>query len=164
METTTVIAIIDANQANLEAGYSTPQRVEAVKTLITAIEATEKVDIIVVSTDNEVVNQAALDLGAVNRLESSQLQPHALLASVIDSEESFVDEEAWVLYVNAQVADQDFNEVIRRAFTALSVNPAASGVRAVGIGDAEMLHLFRAGNFDASQPLPVSGTIDYLAN
>lgn len=164
MQTAPVIAVIDANQVNLEAKYNTQKKIQVVEALITALEANELINIVVVSTDNAVINQLAFNAGVVNRHEEIEQSPQALLASVTDSSEGFVDEDSWVLYVNAQLGDHDFEEVISRAFTARSVNPNATGLRAVGLGDRDLLHLFRAGSFNQYGDMPVDGSIDYLAN
>lgn len=155
------IAIIDAHQS-ARADASTPRLTDDVKTLITAIEATEQVEIVVVSTDSPAVDQAARELGAVNRID--QVHGTDLIARILDSDDTYVDDDAWVLYIESRLADYGFDDAIRRAFTALSVNSTATGLRATGIEGESPLHLFNAGAFKRSGTLPVEGSIDFLAN
>jgi hypothetical protein len=160
------VAIINAHQSDERADQSTPKLVEDVRALVTTIESLELADIIVVSTDNPVVDQAARELGAVNRLEPKGSEPSASAVAerIIESEESTVEEEAWVLYIDSRLADFDFPEAMRRAFTARSVNGDVRGLRATGIDVDDVLHFFQAGAFLESRKLPVSGAIDFLAD
>lgn len=160
------VAIINAHQPGDRAEQSTPKLVEDVRALVTSLDSTESVDIIVVSTDNPVVDQAARELGAVNRLEEKGVDASAngVSGRIIESEESTLEEEAWVLYLDTRLADFDFPEVIRRAFTAQSVNSSVRGLRATGIDVDDVLHFFEAGAFLESSKLPVPGAIDFLAN
>lgn len=159
-------AIISAYQSAERADQSTPKLVEDIRALITTIDSLEIADIVVVSTDNPVVDQAARELGAVNRLEptGSDSSASAVCARIIESEESTVDAEAWVLYLDSRLSDFDFAEVFRRAVTARSVNPDVRALRAIGIDVADSLYFFEAGAFLENKQLPVSGGIDFLAD
>lgn len=163
---TLTVAIINAHQSGGRAEQSTPKLVDDVRALVTALENTESVDVIVVSTDNPVVDQAARELGAVNRLEEKGLETSAgaVAGRIIESEESTLEDEAWVLYLDSRLADFDFPEAIRRAFTAQSVNSGVRGLRATGIDVDDVLHFFEAGAFAEASGLPVAGAIEFLAN
>lgn len=160
------VAIINAHQSGDRANQSTPKIVEDVRALVTTLESTELADIIVVCTDNPVVDQAARELGAINRLESNlgDASAAAVAGRVIESEDSSVQEDAWVLYLDSRLADYDFQEVIRRAFTARSVNPSVLGLRAKRIDVDDVLHFFEAGAFLENPKLPIDGAIDFLAD
>jgi len=158
-----VIAVV-STQPNI-LGESPVPTVASLQELIASIESTGNVDLVVVSSTDQALLQAAAQLDAVNHhfdcIGQGVTAKADLVATLIDGVETFIDEDAWVLLVDPTASNSHVAQLIAQAFQVVAVNPDATGVHT---DHACNLMLFKAGAFVQSKSLPVQGSIEFLSH
>ena len=135
---------------------------------IQALKSDRRIDIVVVASDNEDLLAAAHDQDAVNMpLDNliGEAQPLSqALRQVLASDVQTIEDEAWVVSVDAALEAVTCARLVERALVALVSNPQALAVSALDTESGKpLLHLVQAATFAKGDGLPEHGTFTFLA-
>jgi len=127
---------------------------------IATLQSDDRIDVVVVASDNEAILALAHERDAVNRsLSGPEVNDHIqILIDVIDGADSFVDETQWILLVSPIA---NLPEMVEAAFATLVSNPNATAVTVRDDSGAKVEFL-QAGAFAAAKQLPLPGAVSVL--
>jgi CMP-N-acetylneuraminic acid synthetase len=161
-----VIALIVDQDPELDATeQNATKALQAVVATIQSAQSDSRIDVVVVSSNNDEVLQAAHANDAVNRRSGGVAAgiegKSAAVQEMLD--DGFVDDHSWIICLNPQVDPTGQLSLVERAFEVLQVNPGAAAATAVEPNTGnELLHIFSAAAFVESNGMPIKGAVNFL--
>ena len=162
-----IALMTDTGSSASQAGNSQTSLQARIET-IQALKSDRRIDIVVVASHNQELLAAAHEQDAVNMpiadFEGDSQPLSNALRQVLASDVQTIEDEAWVLSVDASLEAIACARLVERALVALVSNPQALAVSALETESGKpLLHLIQAATFAQGDGLPEHGTFTFLA-